>query len=632
MDQKISVLSLDKLKQLEKEAVELRGSILKMTTLAKSGHPGGSLSTLDLMWVLYNMIRLSPKEPGKVDRDRVIVSHGHVSPCVYSVLAKKGFFDLDEAIAGFRKAGSVFEGHIEPIVPGVEWATGNLGQGLSAGIGFALACKQRKTVSNIFVFMGDGEQSKGQISEARKFAAKYNLENITVIIDYNQLQISGTIEEVLPNNISKNYKADEWEVFEINGHDYRQIHQAYLDAVSSRKPCMILAKTIMGKGISFMENKNKYHGAPVSEKQLEEGLTELGLDCDLDLYKQKRELIRIARHEEKVQNDFEFQTGSRFVYDESTDCRTAWGNALADLVSLNMDRKHEIAVFDCDLQGSVKTADFEKKLPDHFYQGGITEHNVATIAGAMSKENIQVFFADFGVFGVDETYNQHRLNDINNTNLKVVVTHVGLDVGEDGKTHHCIDYLGVFRNLYNFKIIVPGCPNQTDAIIRYVFPKKGNYLIAMGRSKLDVLKNEQGEIIYDQRSYFEYGKMDCIRKGNDAALLAIGSMVPKALRVYEILKEKGIEIDVWNVSCPFELDISSLQNAAEKGVFFTYEDHNIYTGMGNSVAEKIVELGLDVRLHKFGVKGYSISGSSNEVYLAEQLDESSIAEKIKTLI
>lgn len=151
-----------------------------------------------------------------------------------------------------------------------------------------------------------------------------------------------------------------------------------------------------------------------------------------------------------------------------------------------------MAVFDCDLAGSVKTNSFAKVRPECFIQGGIMEHNAAVAAGALSKEGIQTYFSDFGVFGVDETYNQHRLSDINRTNLKVVTTHVGLDVGEDGKTHQCIDYLGCMRNLYHFHTIIPADPNQTDRVIRYISGKYGNYLVPMGRSKLDLLRHPDG--------------------------------------------------------------------------------------------------------------------------------------------
>ncbi len=177
--------------ELKARARRARGDILTMTTLAASGHPGGSMSSLEMYLTLYACARVFPGDPHNPDRDRIVISHGHTSPGAYSALAATGFFNREDVITGFRRAGSIFEGHVERTVPGIEWGTGNLGQGLSVGCAFALGARLKKKKYHTFVIMGDGEQQKGQISEARRFAAKYNLSNLTVLIDYNRLQISG---------------------------------------------------------------------------------------------------------------------------------------------------------------------------------------------------------------------------------------------------------------------------------------------------------------------------------------------------------------------------------------------------------------------------------------------------------
>jgi len=189
----------------------------------------------------------------------------------------------------------------------------------------------------------------------------------------------------------------------------------------------------------------------------------------------------------------------------------------------------------------VKTSQFAKENPCKFYQGGIQEHNTAVIAGVMSKENVVTFFSDFGVFGVDETYNQQRLNDINKTNLKLVTTHVGLNVGEDGKTHQCIDYISLMSNLYGFRIIIPADANQADKIIRYISSMSGNFYVPIGRSGTDIITDEQGNEIYGKNYMFRYGSADHLREGNGAALIATGVMVEKALKVHEILKSKEFQ-------------------------------------------------------------------------------------------
>ncbi len=624
-------LSIEKLKEIQKQADQARGAILKMTTLAGSGHPGGSMSTIDFLLMLLHMTKIDPQNPKWEKRDRIIISHGHVSPAMYSALGLMGFFNLDDAISQFRLAGSIYEGHVEPAVPGIEWASGNLGQGLSAGCGFALASKLKKIHNHTFVLMGDGEQQKGQLSEARRFAIKYRLKNITAFVDYNKLQICGRTEKIMPQDILENYISDGWGVIEIDGHNLVEIRDAIVDAVCHDKSTLILAHTVMGKGVSFMENKEKYHGSAISEDQLEKALKELGLENDLDKYKELRRKFKTSSQTyDKVNVDFKMKTGDPIVYEDTTDNRSAWGNAIADIASINDNAP--IAVFDCDLQGSVKTTKFESVLPQNFFQGGIMEHNTAVVAGAMSKEGFQVFFADFGVFGVDETFNQHRLNDINKTNLKVITTHVGLDVGEDGKTHQCIDYLGVMKNLYHFKTIIPADPNQTDQVIRHIIQKYGNFLIPMGRSNLEIIKDKKGNIFFDKDYNFKYGKADLLRDGKDCALFVMGTLTGKAVEIAEKLLGENIYIQVWNVSCPNDIDEDALKKAAQTGTIFTYEDHNINTGLGNSIADKMMQMGLYCKFHKFGVEDYSFSGKSSDLFQFYGLDVNSMVENIKGIL
>ncbi|MCF7858189.1 MAG: transketolase [Candidatus Cloacimonetes bacterium] len=620
-------LSIDKLKNIQDQAREARGAILKMTTLANSGHPGGSMSTIDFLLTLYHMINIDPLNPKMEQRDRIVFSHGHISPAAYSTLAKCGFFAIDDAISQFRLAGSIFEGHVEPSVPGIEWASGNLGQGLSAGCGFALAAKLKKLDYHTFVLMGDGEQQKGQLSEARRFAVKYNL-GITAFIDYNQLQISGSIHKVMPQYITDNYLSDGWDVVEIDGHNLVEIRDAILDAYQNDKPTVIIGHTTMGKGVSFIENKEKYHGSPLSEEQLNLALKELKLENDLERYKKLRSGFIPSSHLKKQENsDFPIKTGNPILYKERTDNRSAWGNAVANIAAIN--KNASMVVFDCDLQVSVKTKEFEAVLPENFIQVGIMEHNTAVVAAAVSKEGFQTFFPDFGVFGVDETYNQHRLSDINEANLKVITTHVGLDVGEDGKTHQCIDYLGLMKNLFHFKIIIPADPNQTDRVIRYISGKSGNYLVAMGRSKLDIITQNSGEIYFGEDYQFEYGKADLFRNGNDAALFVMGTLSGKALEIADKLSKQNISLQVWNISCPVDLDKKALIAAAKTGTVFSYEDHNVHTGLGNSIADKMMQLGLNCKFIKFGVKEYAFSGNSDDVFKYSKLDVDSVVERIK---
>ena len=436
----------------------------------------------------------------------------------------------------------------------------------------------------------------------------------------------------MPQNIIANWQSDGWQVLEINGHNVEQIHNTILQAAKLDAPCMILAHTVMGKGVSFMENQAKYHGSALKEDQLAVALKELNGTNKLEQYKKLRAKKITNSKTAPVQfAEFKpnFQLGNLDLYTADTDNRSAWGNAIAKLAEVNQDNAMPIVVFDCDLQSSVKTGDFAKVNPGRFIQAGIMEHNTAVTAGAMSTCGIQTWWADFGMFGIDEVYNQQRLNDINHANLKVVTTHVGIDVGEDGRTHQCIDYIGLARNLYNFKLLCSADPNQTDRIVRKVANEAGNYFITMGRSVIPILKTETGEVFYGADYVFTYGKADLIRNGDAIALIVTGTPVSRAMKAVDRLREEGIFVQLWYVSTPLEIDEEMLQQAVKTKNIITLEDHNVRSGMGTIIADKLVELQLCCRLIKLGVKDYPVSGNSDDVYTWAGINTDAIVDTIK---
>jgi transketolase len=619
---------------LQERARLARGDILKMTTLAGCGHPGGSMSSIDMYLTLYAAASVFPDNPYHPDRDRIVISNGHTSPGAYAALGRTGFFDIRDAISGFRHAGSIFEGHVERSVPGIEWGTGNLGQGLSAGCGFALAALLNNRHYHTFVFMGDGEQQKGQISEARRFAAKYRLHKLTAIIDNNNLQISGRIHDIMPQNIKENFLSDGWRVLEIDGHDIPAIYHALRAAVREQAaPVAIIAHTVMGKGVSFMENRELYHGVALTKDQLAQALQELSLENDLSVYEKKRAQQSAVHVSVPRFAAVAIVTGEPALYgkDSKLDNRSAFGTALKDLTRVNCERTESppFAVFDCDLAGSVKTEGFREICPRNFFQGGIQEHNTATMAGVLSSEGVVTFFADFGVFGTCETYNQHRLSDINNANLNLVCTHLGLDVGEDGKTHQCIDYVGLFQNLFGFKILIPADPNQTDHATRYMAKTSGNFLLGMGRSKIPVILKEDGTPFFDRAYQFQYGTVDIIRQGTAAVIMSCGVMLHRAISAWEILLQKGISVQVLNICCPLHIPAQVLKDAAAKGIIITYEDHNVKTGIGSIVANGLMENRFSCRLRKLGITSYSSSGPPDELFKASGLSANDLVRAVE---
>ncbi len=275
------------LNMLENKARKIRQHIVEMVTEASSGHPGGSLSAADILTVLYfNEMNIDPKKMQDTNRDRFILSKGHASPVLYGALAEKGFFPVEE-LKTFRKINSRLQGHpSKKSLPGVEMSTGSLGQGLSASTGIALAGKMDNKNYRVYTLLGDGEIQEGMIWEAAMSAAHYKLDNLTAFLDYNHLQIDGSIENVMnPNPVDDKFRAFGWNVIVIDGHNMREIDQAIQQAKEIKgKPTIIIANTIKGKGVSFMENKAEWHGTAPNSEQLEQALKELNGGEKYDKY------------------------------------------------------------------------------------------------------------------------------------------------------------------------------------------------------------------------------------------------------------------------------------------------------------------------------------------------------------
>lgn len=264
-------------KQLEITACKIRMGIIEGVHSAKSGHPGGSLSIAEILTYLYfKAMNIDPENPKKADRDRFVLSKGHAAPALYSTLANRGYFDV-ELLKTLRHIGSILQGHPDmKHIPGVDMSTGSLGQGISAAVGMALSAKHFGDNYKVYAVLGDGEIEEGQVWEAAMFAGNKNLSNLTAFIDYNNLQIDGTIEEVnSAAPIDKKFEAFKWHTITIDGNDFDQIEAALKEAETVDKPVAIIAKTVKGKGVSYMENAVNWHGAAPNDELYNQAMKEL---------------------------------------------------------------------------------------------------------------------------------------------------------------------------------------------------------------------------------------------------------------------------------------------------------------------------------------------------------------------
>lgn len=593
-----------------------RRSIVEMVMNSQSGHPGGSCSVIDYLALLYCFIISQTGED-------VVVSNGHVSPAVYTILGHMGYIPLEEAVRDFRKKGSVYEGHITRHVPGVTYGTGPLGIGVSVAAGFAISEKLKKSKKRVFGLVGDGESDEGQVYEMMHFANKYKLDNYTLFMDYNEVQLSGKLDDIMPINPKAIWEAANWNVIEANGHDFAAMWKVIGKSYKSKKPTLIIGHTVMGKGVSFMEPdgkalKSTWHGiAPkpdVAQKELEGPLklTEKELKTVENFQKQVKWQPPKPEHIKPLSRIKGFETAKPIIQPAGTktDCRGAYGKALLDLAKHNKS----IIASTADLGGSVKTTVMAKEFPERVLEVGIAEQHMVSLAGGMSLHGHIPFTSTFGAFLTSRAKDQARVNDINRTNVKMVATHCGLSVGEDGPTHQAIDDMGSMLGFFNTFVLEPSDANQCDHIIRYIASHYGNFYVRMGRHKFEVILREDGTPYYDEKYKFEYGKADLLREGKDLTVVAGGSMVSIAVEVADKLKGKK-SVEVIAISSLRDIDLDTLLPSLQKtGKLITVEDHNPYSGLASQVNSVIAQEGLSVIINNLAVREYQLSGNSYELY------------------
>lgn len=623
-------LSEEQIRFLEAFAKSCRRSILEMTTNAASGHPGGSLSSIDYLSLLYTFIIGQTGE-------KIVISNGHISPAVYSVLAEMGYANKEEVIQNFRKIGSLFEGHVTRHVAGIWYGTGPLGAGSSAATGFALGEKLKKTNEKVFLTVGDGECQEGQVYEMINFASHYKLDNLITFIDYNKVQLTASLEEIMNLDLKKIFEAAGWHVIDADAHDFQNIWQCLNEAYEVKnKPIVILGNSIMGKGVPSMEqdginHKSTWHGKTASKEQTEKDLGLMKLsDEEIKLIEDFRAQWHPSQPNfTKSLEKININEGSPILYDSNTltDCRTAYGKALLDLAKNN----ENILALAADLEGSVMTKFVNEVYPDRHIECGIAEQNMVSVSGGLSLNGFVPFCSTFGAFMSSRVKDQARVNDINQTNVKMVATHCGLSVGEDGPTHQAIDDMGSFLGFFNTMVIEPADPNQTDRIIRYVASHYGNFYVRMGRHKFPILTKEDSSPFFDLNYKYEYGKCDVIREGSNLTIAASGACIYEGFKAIEKLKETNpnLKIELISVSSIKQFDETLINSIKKTRKVITVEDHNTRSGLGGMLASYLTKNNIQVdKFESLGVEEYQLSGTAPELYKKAGIDADGIVKKV----
>ena len=573
------------------EVVAAKGRLLGLDMVyhCASGHLGGSFSAMDILTVLYfDVMRVDPKDPKDPDRDRFVLSKGHCTPALYPILAQRGYFP-EEELQMFRSVEGHMSGHAEMHhVKGVDMSTGSLGQGISAAVGMALAGKLDKKDYRVYSLLGDGEIEEGQVWEAFMAAAKYKLDNLCAVIDVNGLQIDGATADVMPTEpLDKKLEAFGWHVIKVDGHDLAALEDAFKLAQDYKgAPTMILAKTVKGKGVSFMENQAGWHGKAPNEEQYQQARQEL-----------------VAALAEKIAT------------------RAAYGKALEELAA----QEPNLVVLDADLSGSTMTKGFGAEHPDRFFDMGIAEANMVGVAAGLATCGKKPFVNSFAMFAAGRAWEQVR-NSVAypGLNVKVVGSHGGLSVGEDGATHQCIEDLAIMRAIPNMTVLCPCDGNEMKQAVKALLAYDGPAYLRLGRLAV--------ETVTDQVEGYEFqiGKGVLLRDGQDVTVVAVGMMVQMALTAADILAEEGISVRVIDMHTIKPLDTEILLAAArDTGCIVTTEEANIVGGLGSAVSEYLTSV-CPVPVIRHGVEDeFGRSGAAQKVLEAYHLTPAGIADKVR---
>lgn len=604
----------DPVNQLEEISRLVRYYILTVTTRAGSGHPTSSLSGVELMVGLLfgNIFRYNPAQPEHPNNDRLIFSKGHASPLFYALWAAAGELDEEEMMT-YRQFGSRLEGHPSIRLPYVEAMTGSLGQGLSIGFGMALNARIDKLPYRTYVLLGDSEMAEGSQWEAIQLAAHYRLGNLVGILDVNRLGQRG--ETMLGHDLEayrRRIEAFGWNTVIVDGHDLHWILDAY-NRISqvTEQPSMVIARTLKGKGVSFMEDRNGYHGTALKENDLQRALQELG-DVDRNVRG------RIAAPE-NLQRESKLPAsvdGVSYNINDKVATRDAFGYALKRIYPAFPD----IVSLDGEVGNSTRAEIFQENYPDRFFEMFIAEQNMAGAALGLARRGKIPFVSTFAAF-MSRAYDQIRMCQYSDGNIKFVGSHAGVSIGEDGPSQMGLEDLAFFRTIADCLVLYPCDAVSTEKLVALAAEYRGLAYIRTTRQGTPV--------IYEPGEEFPAGGCKVLRSGTSdrATLIAAGITVHEALAAYEELNKKGISVGVIDLYSIKPVDAKTLKEAAlETGLIITIEDHYPEGGLGDAVRGALWDSWLPI--YSLAVTKRPKSGKPKELLDFEGISAEAIVRKV----
>jgi transketolase len=598
---------------------QLRVDSVRAAAAAGSGHPTSSMSAADLMAVLLaKHLRYDFDQPENPMNDHLVFSKGHASPLVYSIFRAAGAISDDELLS-FRKMGSIFQGHPTPTIPWVDVATGSLGQGLPIAVGIALAGKRLDRLPyRVWVVCGDSEMAEGSMWEAFAAASHENLDNLTAIIDVNRLGQRG--ETMLGWNTATYVRRAEafgWRAIEIDGHDVAEIDAAYTAAAAADgQPVAIIARTLKGKGVAAVENKNGWHGKPLADPDA--AVAELGGRRDLQVRPQAPPTNgRPHRFEATKVAPAAWSVGEKVA------TRRAYGDAL---VAVGAGDGRVVAL-DGEVGNSTFSELFLDAHPDRYFEMFIAEQQMVAAAVGMQVRGWRPFASTFAAFFA-RAYDFTRMAAISQADMCLAGSHAGVSIGEDGPSQMALEDLASFRAVHGSTVLYPSCANQTAKLVEQMADRDGIVYLRTTRESLPVL--------YPADEPFPIGGSRLARSSDadDVTVVGAGITLHEALAAAEALEGEGISTRVIDLYSVKPIDAATLAEAAEAtGAIVVVEDHWPEGGLHEAVLEALSGAGAaNVPVTGLAPTAMPTSGTPAELLDQAGIDRAHIAAAVRSLV
>ena len=597
-------------------ANQLRIHSITATTAAGSGHPTSCCSAADLVATLFfGQMRYDAKNPHFYNNDRFILSKGHAAPLLYAAWAENGFVPVSE-LAKLRQFGNDLEGHPTPRLAFADVATGSLGQGLGIGVGMALAGRLDKLDYNTYVLLGDGEIAEGAVWEAASLAGIYKLSNLVAIVDANRLGQSQ--ETAFGHHIevySKRFAAFGWRVEVIDGHDVEEIAEVLGGVGLNDQPLVIIAKTYKGAGVSFLQDKDNWHGKPLSQEEATKAIAELQPSARSGMG------VAIPTPSPLPAPNLAAPTSYPAISYNLGDkiaTREAYGAALVRIGEAD----GRVVAMDGDTKNSTYAEKFFKKFPDRAVECYIAEQNLVAVAIGFGTRGHVPFASTFATF-FTRAFDQIRVAGISQSNLKLVGSHVGVSIGEDGPSQMALEDLAMMRAVVGSTVLYPSDAVSTEKLLEQMALIKGVCFLRTSRPKTPV--------IYGNDEKFPIGGAKVLREGDKVTIVGAGVTLFEALKAADTLKAEGINVTVIDAYSIKPLGKDVILAAAKKtgNTVITVEDHYSEGGIGDAVAGELSSQG--IRVHKLAVVGIPRSGKAEELLAHFGIDAAAIVKKVKSL-